>query len=398
MNRRFILVSMLAAAMFATSCSKDENNDKEINKPQVEVQKTRPITIKATNKSGISKVALGTENGDNSYKFQFEVGETMTITSVGDNPITYTLTLVDGAGTNEGTFSGNINEEDYYETFTASITNNELSGVSGAYPSLEAAVDNNYKFVSSEEFKLTDETAITLQDQYVYIGLDIEYLYGKSLNINNAASITLNQRGTTWVALPSGSLNIPDLNNLSTTVSGGNYYTITRTNAQKPTAARPTIANSTFDIASATTINLSNDAITTDMEYSTDYGNTWYDVTSSEINGLAANDEIKIRVKGNDYLNASAAATVDIPIIEEILMSIPDATIYYLEGDTWETAANYTVNSSISVAGANIIITNDGSIYKLQVWDSGDERDVSPDETANFANGYSWEYVSEVEP
>ncbi len=395
MNRRFILVSMLAAAMFATSCSKDENNDKEINKPQVEVQKTCPITIKATNKSGISKVALGTINDDDkSYTFLFQAGETMTITSVGENPITYTLTInADGVGKNTATFSGEINEDDYGKTFTASITKNELSdaGVSGAYSSLEEAVNNHYKFVSSE-FTLTDETTITLQDQYVYIGLYIQYLDGKTLKVNGTdVQLPSSLEGTgTWVALPSGSLNIPDLT-LSTTVSGGNYYTITRTNAQKPTAATPTIDNSTFDIASESTINLSNAAITTDMEYSTD-GSNWTKVTtSSEINGLAANQEIQIRVKGNDYLNASNAVTVDIPIIEEILMFTPDATIYYVEGDTWGIAANYTVNSSISVEGGNIIITNDGSRYKLQFGaGTEDERDVSPDETANFDNPYSW--------
>lgn len=397
MNRRFILVSMLAAAMFATSCSKDENNDKEINKPQVEVQKTCPITIKATNKSGISKVALGTENGDQSYKFQFQDNETMTITSVGDNPITYTLTInADGVGKNTATFSGEINEDDYGKTFTASITKNEeLSGVSGAYSSLEAAVNNNNKFVSSE-FTLTDETEITLQDQYVYIGLDIEYLYGKSLNINNAP-IQLNESGRTWVALPSGSLNIPDLNNLSTTVAGGNYYMITRTNAQKPTAETPTTDNYSFDITTEETIVLKT---TTDMEYSTD-GTNWNEVTTSgEINGLAADQEIQIRVKGNDYLNESQAVTVTIPTIKNLWI---DATIYYLEGDKWGTIANYTVNSSISVEGDNIIMTDGSTRYKLQLKDvetlSGN--DVSPNENVNTDAGsfsYAWEYVYAPEP
>jgi len=391
MNRRFILVSMLAAAMFATSCSKDENNDKEINKPQVEVQKTCPITIKATNKSGISKVALGTENGDQSYKFQFQDNETMTITSVGDNPITYTLTInADGVGKNTATFSGEINEDDYGKTFTASITKNELSGVgvSSAYSSLEAAVNNNNKFVSSE-FTLTDETEITLQDQYVYIGLDIEYLYGKSLNINNAASITLNQSGTTWVALPSGSLNIPDLD-ISASVSGGNYYTITRTNAQKPTAETPTIENSTFDIATATTINLSNAAITDAMEYYD--GTNWNEVTTiGEINGLAANQEIQIRVKGNDYLNESNAVTVTIPTIKEI--SIAATIYYYLEGDKWGTIANYTVNSSISVEGDYIV---NQANKKLQIMSYMDDSpsDVSTDAKVNnnIMFIYSWEH------
>lgn len=385
---------MLAAAMFATSCSKDENNDKEINKPQVEVQKTCPITIKATNKSGISKVALGTDNGDNSYKFQFEGDETMTITSVYDNSKTYTLTInADGVGKNTATFSGEINEEDYDETFTASITKNELSGVSGAYSSLEAAVNNNYKFISTEQFELSREegATITLQDQYVYIGLDIQYLYGQSLNINNAASITLNQSGTTWVALPSGSLNIPDLD-ISASVSGGNYYTITRTNAQKPTAEQPTIENSTFDIASATTIKLSNDAITTAMEYSTDNGSNWTVVTTSgEINGLAANQEIQIRVKGNDYLNESNAVTVTIPTIKGI--SIAGTIYYYLEGDKWGTIANYTVNSSISVEGDYIV---NKANKKLQIMSYMDDSpsDVSTDAEVNNTSMfiYSWEH------
>lgn len=396
---------MLAAAMFATSCSKDENNDKEINKPQVEVQKTCPITIKATNKSGISKVALGTENGDDkSYTFKFEEGETMTITSVDDNSKTYTLTInADGVGKNTATFSGEINEEDYDETFTASITKNEeLSGVSGAYSSLEAAVNNNYKFISTEQFELSREegATITLQDQYVYIGLDIEYLYGKTLNVNgtNVQLPSLEEGTRTWIVLPSGSLNIPDLN-LLTTVAGGNYYTITRTNAQKPTAEKPTIDNYSFDIITKETIVLKT---TTDMEYSTDDGSNWTDVTTSgEINGLAADQEIQIRVKGNDYLNASEAVTVTIPTIKEIYFDV--TSFYYLEGDKWGTIANYTVNSSISVEGDNIIMTDGSTRYKLQLKDvatlSG--RDVSPNENVNTDDGsfsYAWEYVYAPEP
>ncbi|MEE3446974.1 MAG: hypothetical protein VZQ51_00005, partial [Bacteroidales bacterium] len=247
MNRRFILVSMLAAAMFATSCSKDENNDKEINKPQVEVQKTCPITIKATNKSGISKVALGNyEENSGAYTFKFEAGETMTITSVDDNSKTYTLTIdADGVGKNTATFSGEINEDDYGKTFTASITKNELSGVSGAYSSLEEAVNNNYKFISTAQFELSREevATITLQDQYVYIGLYIQYLDGKTLNVNGTdvqLPSSLEEGTGTWVAFSSDNLSIPDLN-LSTTVARGNYYTITR--SQKPTAAKPTIDN-----------------------------------------------------------------------------------------------------------------------------------------------------------
>lgn len=399
---------MLAAAMFATSCSKDENNDKEINKPQVEVQKTCPITIKATNKSGISKVALGTENGDQSYTFKFEEGETMTITSVDDNPITYTLTInADGVGKNTATFSGEINEEDYGKEFTASITTNELlSDVSGAYSSLEAAVNNNNKFVSSEEFTLTDATEITLQDQYVYIGLAIEYLYGKTLKVNGTNVQLLSQEPSqepsqeedtrTWIVLSSDNLSIPDLN-LSTTVARGKYYTITRNNAQKPTAATPTIENSTFDIASATTINLSNDAITTAMEYSTD-GTNWNVVTTSgEINGLAEDQEIQIRVKGNDYLNESEAVTVTIPTITE--RDVDATTVYYLEGDTWETAASYTVNSSISVEGGYIMNEATKKLQFTYHVDPESASDVSPNAEVNIddASGfYSWVYA--VEP
>lgn len=400
MNRRFILVSMLAAAMFATSCSKDENNDKEINKPQVEVQKTCPITIKATNKSGISKVALGNyEENSGAYTFQFEAGETMTITSVDDNSITYTLTInADGVGKNTATFSGNITEADYGKEFTASITKNELLGVSGAYSSLEEAVNNNYKFVSSE-FTLTDETTITLQDQYVYIGLYIQYLDGKTLNVNGTdVQLPSWEEGTgTWVAFSSDNLSIPDLN-LSTTVARGNYYNITRTNAQKPTAEIPTIENSTFDIASATTINLSNEAITTDMEYSTD-GTNWNEVTTSgEINGLAADQEIQIRVKGNDYLNESEAVTVTIPTITS--EDFNATTVYFIEGDTWRTAASYTVNSSISVEENYIVNEANKKLQFTSHDDPESASDVSPNAEVNkdYSGFYSWVDVYAPEP
>lgn len=107
MKRKFLLISMCAAVMFFSSCSKEDNGSvdtKEVNN-QTEVNATKAITVSAKQKSSVSKVALGIEN-QGKYEEVFSEGEVLKLYLNGEE-IT-TLTLTDGAGKTSATFSGEI--------------------------------------------------------------------------------------------------------------------------------------------------------------------------------------------------------------------------------------------------------------------------------------------------
>ena len=88
MKRRFFRgLPLVVAVLLATSCSKDENNDKEVVNSGTEVVtpennvKTVPFTLKVKNGKGISKVSYA----DNGTEVQpsFEVGDKVVISGTG---------------------------------------------------------------------------------------------------------------------------------------------------------------------------------------------------------------------------------------------------------------------------------------------------------------------------
>ena len=122
MKRRFLLISMCAAVMFSTSCSKEDNESvdtKEVNN-QTEVNATKAITVSAKQKSSVSKVALGNKNSENTkYEEVFSDGDILTLYLNGEE-IT-TLELKSGAGKTTATFGGEIPVSADGQTISAKI-------------------------------------------------------------------------------------------------------------------------------------------------------------------------------------------------------------------------------------------------------------------------------------
>ncbi|MBQ5452899.1 MAG: hypothetical protein IIT56_07880, partial [Bacteroidales bacterium] len=119
MKRKFLLISMCAAVMFFSSCSKEDNtvDTKEVNN-QTEVNATKAITVSAKQKSSVSKVALGNKNGGK-YEEVFSEGDILTLYL--DNKEIATLELKSGAGETTATFGGEIPVSADGQTISAKI-------------------------------------------------------------------------------------------------------------------------------------------------------------------------------------------------------------------------------------------------------------------------------------
>ncbi len=112
MKKHVILVSMIVATMFATSCSKDDGDNVEQpvtqevqnednNKPEVQNAESRQIVIKADNGKILSEVE--TTDG---YNFTFSKGNKLVLT---DGETTYaTLEMEGEGGSSSATFKGEI--------------------------------------------------------------------------------------------------------------------------------------------------------------------------------------------------------------------------------------------------------------------------------------------------
>jgi len=212
MKRKYILMSMIAAATLA-SCSKDDNDNKidNNNNSVVEVEKTVengvketvensvetiscPVTITVNKGNSISKLTVASDGKSAAFSAQ----EELKVYLASDNTRLGTLTLTNGAGTKEGTFSGNIqvqvtgtpeNLSVYVE-----VGNAKVSGIQGIYTTLDGAVQGA-AYLKSGQFTLTASTqqangyasysaeSVALTDQTSYLVF---------ASANNSASISIN--------------------------------------------------------------------------------------------------------------------------------------------------------------------------------------------------------------
>ena len=151
----------------------------------------------------------------------------------------------------------------------------------------------------------------------------------------------------------------------------GNYSdTVTFTakvEVAKAAAETPDIAQAdcTFSPANGTST-LSNANITTSMEYSTDNGTTWTDVTSDgSIPSLAAGT-VLIRVKETSDTLASEAVSITVPQVLKINELVGPytgnkLTCEYYAGETWQALVNrYDL---IKVYSNRAAFGSDGFIY-----------------------------------
>jgi len=143
-------------------------------------------------------------------------------------------------------------------------------------------------------------------------------------------------------------------------------YTVTVVTA-KSTAETPSIAQAdcTFSPVNGTST-LSNANITTSMEYSTDSGTTWTDVTSNGSIASLAAGTVQIRVKETGDKLASEAVSIIVPQVLKINELVgpyfgDKLTCEYYAGETWQALVNrYDL---ILVYSGKAAFGKDGFIY-----------------------------------
>ena len=189
----------------------------------------------------------------------------------------------------------------------------------------------------------------------------------------NSISYTMNK--TSWDFLPAElnqtngaskdlTINVEDYSNKP----AGNYTdSVTFTAITKTAAETPAIAQAdcTFSPSNGTST-LSNTNITTSMEYSTDSGATWTDVTSAGSIASLEAGTVQIRVKETDDNLASEAVSITVPQVLSINELVgpytgQKLTCEYYAGETWQALVDrYDL---IKVYSGNAAFGTDGFIY-----------------------------------
>ena len=184
MKRKFLLISMCAAVMFFSSCSKEDNtvDTKEVNN-QTEVNATKAITVSAKQKSSVSKVALGIEN-QGKYEEVFSEGEVLKLYLNGEE-IT-TLTLTDGAGKTSATFSGEIPVSADGKSISAKILPKETPSGLTECSSFAAAVSTYASLYGTFTYNASaDKFSLTLDDEVSYFVVETNKLLEVDINGND---------------------------------------------------------------------------------------------------------------------------------------------------------------------------------------------------------------------
>ena len=166
MKKKFLLVSMIAAAMLTASCSKEDNGDNSeqpVNVEQQIVQNTRPIVIKVDKKTSLSKV--GTSDG---YVLTFSEGDKLVLTDGATQYAELNLQAGD-EGKQTATFTGEISTEADGKEIYATV-GSPLEGVQTSSESLADVVAKNC-YLKSAAFTYSQETALNveLNDQNAYL-------------------------------------------------------------------------------------------------------------------------------------------------------------------------------------------------------------------------------------
>jgi len=233
MKKRFLLISMFAAAMLATSCSKDDNGVIQTVEPQpvtIQVQKTYPITVKATKKSSVSKISLGSDGCSE----LFDKDDKLVLTWGSDGSVE--LPLTNGDGTTSATFSGEIPVTAEGQDITAHIGSPIDAKTQLDYPSLEDAVKNVCYLVSQKSFTYTagaDIPQITLDDQNSYLHFKLASTQLKfDLNIDgtNHTFSSFDANNEVWIVVPGGKTIKGNMISVSgKSLNAAKVYTVDRT-------------------------------------------------------------------------------------------------------------------------------------------------------------------------
>ncbi len=229
MKKHVILVSMIVATMFATSCSKDDGDNveqpvaKEVqnedNNSEVQNVATRPIVIKAKNGATLSKVA--TTDG---YNFTFSKGDNLVLT---DGTTTYaTLEMEGEGGSSSATFKGEISTAADNKSIYAVIEGQSpLSEVKTSTESLADVVQSNCYFKSENfDYNANSELSVTLNDQNAYLVFEVSENQ-KKVNIGSEWYDV--SGGKCYAAVPAGEVSGRFFG--TKTAKSSEIYTISRT-------------------------------------------------------------------------------------------------------------------------------------------------------------------------
>lgn len=369
MNRTFIKVLPLAAAvLLATSCSKEDNNNEIVNNGQEKVEKQfKTITVKgnAGKKQGISKISLDEGTGAISFEKDDEIsfsgsgvsGKGQFINDNGDfiADLTFTadavvtdveISATIGTALTDAVVCGSWSEiANYlYETSSATSTLKETGGV--------------YEFESP--FTMVPQIAILKNTS----GADATYSIGEVTDQTLAnGSILVVNNGTTVT-----------INGKTATVSAGNSYNIAAT------PAAPTVTGSfapTTDGKVNYTISSSIEGL--DLEYSTDGGTTWNNVSNETLEMPANAATLSFRTAKTSTAYASQVKEVTVPTVHSVAFG-DIKTFYYFEGTTWEEL------DGISADDNEEAIFTDEESNRYQIFDNlgstiAPDTEIDPDQT-----------------
>ncbi|MBQ3688878.1 MAG: hypothetical protein II937_03315 [Bacteroidales bacterium] len=225
MKKKFLLVSMIAAAMLTASCSKEDNGDNSeqpVNVEQQIVQQTRPIVIKVDKRNPLSKV--GTSDG---YVLTFSADDKLVLTDGRTQYAELDLQAED-AGKSTATFTGNISTDadgkEIYATAGSPLTSVQTSSTSLA----DVVAANCYLKSASFTYSQESELNVELSDQNAYLVFSVAEGQ-KKVNIGDGWYPTDGDivNKTLYVAVSAGDISGRFFG--TKTLAASKIYTITRT-------------------------------------------------------------------------------------------------------------------------------------------------------------------------
>ena len=213
MKRFFLqILPLMAAVLVATSCSKDDNGEVNINE-STEVEQSKivkiPFSVKVDNSFGISKIAYSGDETVITRAFEAkDEGTELTVTGEGIENSILTLKCEDGNYFFEGDINVTAENEDKFTTgeinltgtFGTALTNSVSSTVSLA--ALMSECNHQYK----AEFMSGDQS-ITLYDQNAYLYFKLAATQTKlKISTGEYETFKTNSDGTKeiWIVVPGG--------------------------------------------------------------------------------------------------------------------------------------------------------------------------------------------------
>ena len=402
-NILWAVLPMMAAALMTTACSNDDN----VNESPTEQSTVKTIPYSVTVNDGATTRA--TVDSDNKT-LKFAAGDKLYIT--GTN-IKGTLDIQTGTGTASATFSGDLTYSgegspaadlaltatlvSVQQTVDTEVSVNDAGAVTVNYPTTAYCADvatavqkysnlTGTSTYSAKSFSLAQQTAflnfvITFEGGTA-TGTALNAVVSNGGSAICTASVTTTTESEKVVAkfvlpvakgttLSSATVKMGDKEAISFGASqtlDGKVYNVKKTEGSaKAPAVTPNIAQAdcTFSPSNGKST-LSNANITTSMEYSTDGGTTWTDVTSNGSIASLAAGTVQIRVKETVDNLASEAVSITVPEVLHINELVGPytgdrLTCEYYAGETWQALVDrYDL---IKVYSGRAAFGSDGFIY-----------------------------------